>query len=208
MYHGGAHKRASGGTVEVAGAQQRPTLAGELLGELPGITRTVPNLEPQVEPSVRHRDVETRPPTEHIGQPFQAVSIAAALDLDVDVIVEGDDASGLARTRDHHPDMLADLPQVFDEFRIACVEPDPGASQIRPLGQRMNGDDSVKAMFENRASPVDPSELDIALIRKDGHAVFATPRRGGTEVVERSARIGGTVDPQRQRPRRIGGINL
>ena len=66
------------------------------------------------------------------------------------VVVEGDDGGGLGGSRHHHPDVLAHLLQVVDELGVAGVEPDANPGQVRSLRQRVDGDDAVGAVLQDR----------------------------------------------------------
>ncbi len=119
------------------------------------------------------------------------------------VVVEGDDGGRLGGTRHHHPDVLADLLQVVDEFGVAGVETDANPGQVGTLRQRVHGDDTVGAVLQDRPRRALPGELHVALIGEHRHVVDATPGGDGAEVVARAGRIARRVDPQRQRSSRV-----
>ena len=117
-------------------------------------------------------------------QAAEPVPVALALDGDVRVVVEGDDAGRLRRAGHHHPDVLAHLLEVADEIGVAGVEADPDAGQVRALRQRVHGDDAVEAVLAGSSPAAAPRELDVALVGEHRHVVAPAPGGGGGEVVE------------------------
>jgi hypothetical protein len=104
--------------------------------------------------------------------------------------------------------VLADLAEVGHQLRIAGIEADSHPGEVRSLGQRVDGDDTVQAVLEDRPLPSYPGELAVALVAEDRDVVGPTPRRRPLQVVERPRRVAGAVGPERERPCRVGVVDV
>jgi hypothetical protein len=111
--------------------------------------------------------------------------------VDVLVVRERGDACCLRRTGHQHPDVLAHLLEVLDEVPVARIEADAETGEVRPLRERVDGDDTVTAGLEDRPRRAVPRELRVALVAEHRDPVATTPtplRRRGRSAPGRGSR--------------------
>ena len=67
--------------------------------------------------------------------------------------------------------MLAQPRQVPDKISVPGEETGPQPREIRPFRKRVDRDDSLGAVLEDRAAGPGPGELYVALVGEDRHTV-------------------------------------
>ena len=90
------------------------------------------------------------------------------------------------------------------ERGVARVEADAQTGRVRALRERVHRHHPTQAVFEDGAGAVGPRELHVALVAEHGHAVVATPGRGGAEVGQLAGGVAGGVDPEAEGAGRVG----
>src|SRR3546814_3971901 len=95
--------------------------------------------------------------------------------------------------------VLADRTQVGDQLEVAGVEAGAAAGEVGPLRQRMDGQDALDAVVQDRAGRPVPGEGDVALVGQDRDPTATAPLGRRPEVVEAAGGVAGGVDPQADR---------
>ena len=132
------------------------------------------------------------------AQEVQAPAVTPTLLLDVGVVLERHARSQLHGAGHHQPGVLAHLGEEANELGVADVEASAQAGQVRPLRERVHGDHPVETVLDDRVPRSGPRELDVALVAEHGDAVGPAPCGGVCQVVDRTCRVGGRVDPETQ----------
>ena len=137
-----ARVRRAGLAVEVAGRDEQPG-AREPVGDRPAVGAGVV-AQPEVE---QHRaaGVAQADGREPFDRERAALLVALPLHLDVRVVAERGDRGRLRRRRHHETGVLAGLDEVVDERRVAGVEPDAHAREVRALREAVHREHTVEA---------------------------------------------------------------
>ena len=126
---------------------------------------------------------------------------------DVDLVGQGSHAGCLGGSGHHEALVLADLPEVRDQVGIACVEADPQAGQVRPLGQGVDRQHPLGTVLEDRPARAIPGELHVALVGDHGNPVLPAPCGRGAQVVESPGRVARRVHPEDEGTIGIGRVD-
>src|SRR5665213_343248 len=168
-------------TVEFAGADHERRALDDLTRQRPSVETLL--RAPEIERTFGRRGVDTEV-AKRVRNQQQSTPISLALDVDVFVIVVGERDGGLHGGRHHEAGVLAYRFEEADQLFVAGVEARAQAGQVRSFRARVDRENTVAAVFEDRPRWTGPGVVRVTLVTGDRHAVFTAPRSNSFQVVE------------------------